>query len=367
MPDIVYKVSSFEESKSLLYKETDRIIENKESFNEVLIVEYPEYSVKSTFLNLYVDDGETAPIGTTGVEGSITDEPNNEDVEIELEDVEMEPEDEGSGINPVVAAGGGVAILAVIAAILKGKAAKSAAGAAVKVAKTAAEGAAAAAEAAEETRVVTDVATGAQTLYIKDSSGQWVSSDGGSVLDTSTLSDWQQQRASDRAWQDQSNEGLKKPTSFEDIDRQEALDEEKIHRESYIEQVAVKHGVDSDNIDDIYEKVAHDQARAEVAAEGYMEVSEHIDKVIEVTENIKTTADYSVSAMGSVTGVAGTVVKDIYAAGTTMGGDVAEAVAAGKDAWDVAQTASGAIAKSPVAAPPNMSAAALPATPLAWF
>lgn len=348
MPDIVYKVSSFEELKSLLYKETDRIIENKESFNEVLIVEYPEYSVKSTFLNLYVDDGETAPIGTTGVEGSITDEPNNEDVEIELEDVEMEPEDEGSGINPVVAAGGGVAILAVIAAILKGKAAKSAAGAAVKVAKTAAEGAAAAAEAAEETRVVTDVATGAQTLYIKDSSGQWVSSDGGSVLDTSTLSDWQQQRASDRAWQDQSNEGLKKPTSFEDIERQEALDEEKIHRESYIEQVAVKHGVDSDNIDDIYEKVAHDQARAEVAAEGYMEVSEHIDKVIEVTENIKTTADYSVSAMGSVTGVAGTVVKDIYAAGTTMGGDVAEAVAAGKDAWDVAQTASGAIAKSAV-------------------
>ena len=99
MPDIVYKVSSFEELKSLLYKETDRIIENKESFNEVLIVEYPEYSVKSTFLNLYVDDGETAPIGTTGVEGSITDEPNNEDVEIELEDVEMEPEDEGSGIN----------------------------------------------------------------------------------------------------------------------------------------------------------------------------------------------------------------------------------------------------------------------------
>lgn len=198
------------------------------------------------------------------MEGSITDEPNNEDVEIELEDVEMEPEDEGSGINPVVAAGGGVAILAVIAAILKGKAGKSAAGAAVKVAKTAAEGAAAAAEAAEETRVVTDVATGAQTLYIKDSSGQWVSSDGGSVLDTSTLSDWQQQRASDRAWQDQSNEGLKKPTSFEDIDRQEALDEEKIHRESYIEQVAVKHGVDSNNIDDIYEKVAHDQARAEV-------------------------------------------------------------------------------------------------------
>lgn len=86
MPDIVYKVSSFEELKSLLYKETDRIIENKESFNEVLIVEYPEYSVKSTFHNLYVDDGETAPIGTTGVEGSITDEPNNEDVEIELED-----------------------------------------------------------------------------------------------------------------------------------------------------------------------------------------------------------------------------------------------------------------------------------------
>ena len=300
----------------------------------------------SILVNMYVGR-DSAPMGTTEVEGT-TDDSYSEDVDADVEDVEIEPEDEKSGINPVVAVGGGAAVLAIIALILKGKAGKTAAGAAVKVAKTAAEGAAAAAEAAEETRVVTDPATGAQTLYTKDASGQWVSSDGGSVLDADNLSDWQQQRASDRAWQDKSNEVLNKPTSFEDIDRQEALEEEKIHRESYIEQVAVKHGADSNNIDDIYEKVAHDQARAELAAEGYMEVSEHIDKVIEVTENIKTTADYSVSALGSVTGAAGTVVKDIYAAGTTIGGDVAEAVAAGKDAWDVAQTASGAIAKSAV-------------------
>ena len=174
----------------------------------------------SILVNMYVGR-DSAPMGTTEVEGT-TDDSYSEDVDADVEDVEIEPEDEKSGINPVVAVGGGAAVLAIIALILKGKAGKSAAGAAVKVAKTAAEGAAAA-EAAEETRVVTDAATGAQTLYIKDSSGQWVSSDGGSVLDTSTLSDWQQQRVSDRAWQDQSNEELKKPTSFEDIDRQEAL------------------------------------------------------------------------------------------------------------------------------------------------
>ena len=296
-------------------------------------------------VNMYVGGGDAA---SAEAEDDITDEPYNEDVVTESENVETEPKNEGSGMNPAVLAGAGAAIVAIIIAILKGKAGKAASATAVKIAKTAAENVTAAADVAEETRVVTDPATGAQTLYIKDASGQWVSSDGGSVLDTSDLSDWQNQRASDRAWQDKVNEDVKKPTAFEDIDRQAALEEEKIHRESYIEQVAVKHGVASNDIDDIYEKVAHDQARAEVTAEGYMEVSEHIDKVIEVTENIKTTADYSVSALGAVTGPAGTVVKDLYAAGTTIGGDVAEAVAAGKDALDVAQAASGAVAKSAV-------------------
>ena len=288
---------------------------------------------------LYVDNGTAAPVGPAGAEGTVTEEPDTEDIV-------TEPEDEGSGINPVAIAGVGAAIVAIIIAIIKTKAGKAASAAAAEAANAADN--TASTEAAEETRVVTDPATGAQTLYIKDASGQWVSSDGGSVLDTGSLSDWQKQRTEDRAWQDQSNEGLKKPTKFEDIDRQEALEEEKIHRETYHEKIAIRHGMDASDMDAVYEKVAHDQARAEVTAQEWSEIAEHADTAVKIAENLKTTADYSVSALGAVTGPAGTVVKDLYAAGTTIGGDVAEAVAAGKDAFDVAQAAAGAVTKSAV-------------------
>ena len=268
-----------------------------------------------------------------------------------------------AAVKTIIAVGAtGIGLIAVIIAIVKGRGAKKAAATGVKAA---AKGVRAAGKAAseepkavkpaavngggvEDSYVVTDPATGAQTLYVKDAEGNWVSSDGSSVLDTGKLPEWQQQRTADRAWQDQSNEGLKKPTTFENIDQQAALEEEKIARESYIEQVAVKHGVYGEDIDTIYEKVSHDQGVADVFAQSHMESAEHISTVIEVTENIKTTADYSVSALGAVTGPAGTVVKDLYAAGTTVGGDVAEAVAAGKDGWDIAQAASGAVAKSAV-------------------
>lgn len=299
-------------------------------------------------LGLFVGGRDAAAAGAAEADGAITDEAYTEDVITESEDADIEPEDEGSGISPVVAAGGGAAILAIIAVILKGKAGKAASVTAVKIAKTAAENAAAAADMAEETRVVTDSATGAQTLYIKDASGQWVSSDGSSVLDTDKLPDWQKQRDSDRAWQDKVNEEVEKPTKFEEIDRKQALEEEQIHRESYIEQVATRHGVDASDMDAVYEKVAHDQARAEVDVQKWTEVAEHNDTGLKIAENLKTTADYSVSALGAVTGPAGTVVKDVYAAGTTIMGDVSEAVAAGKDAFDVAQAAAGAVTKSAV-------------------
>ena len=268
----------------------------------------------------------------------------------------------------------GVALIIAIIAVIKGRGAKKAAAAGIKAAakvtksskptgkvskgtQTTGEPApeeppavkpASNGDGVGDSYVVTDPATGAQTLYVKDEAGNWVSSDGGSVLDTGSLSDWQQQRTADRAWQDQSNEGLKKPTTFEDIDRQAALEEERINKESYIDQVAVKHGVYGEDIDTIYEKVSHDQARAEVFAEDWEKIAGHADTAVKVAENLKTTADYSVSALGAVTGPVGTVIKDVYAVGTTVGGDVAEAVAAGKDGWDVAEAASAAVTKSAV-------------------
>ena len=193
--------------------------------------------------------------------------------------------------------------------------------------------------------VVTDPATGAQTLYIKDANGSWVSSDGSSVLDADKIADWKKTRAKDRTWQNKSNEGLQNPTKFEDIDKQEALENEKIKRETYEEKIAIKHGMDTSDMDAVYQKVSSDTAREEVRGQKLQEHADHVDTVLKVTENIKTVADYSVSALGAVTGPAGKTIKDIYTAGTTIGGDVAAAVVEGKDA---AQAAAAAVTKSAI-------------------
>jgi len=266
----------------------------------------------------------------------------------------------GKAIKKIVVAGIiGIGAIAVIIAVIKGSAAKKAAAAGVKTVVKAASKAATKPKTSQassttgldgvgESYVVTDPATGAQPMYVKDASGQWVSSDGGSVLDTDKLPEWQKQRAADHTWQKASNENLNKPTKFEDIDAKEALENEKIERESYIEKVAIHHGMDTTDMDALYDKISHDQGVAEVQMQKHLDNADDISKVIQVTENLKTVADYSVSALGSVTGPAGTVVKDIYGAGTTIAEDVSQAVADGKDAFDVAQTAAAAVAKSAI-------------------
>lgn len=201
----------------------------------------------------------------------------------------------------------------------------------------------------EETYVHKDAATGAETLYIKDgNTGEWVSQDGTSVLDPDKISEWNRQRASDRAWQDEANKGVEKPTRFEDIDKKQAAEEALIERETYIEKIAIKHGADVNDMDAVYEKVAHDQGLDEVKAQEWMDIADKNDTGLKIAENLKTTADYSVSALGAVTGSAGTVVKDLYSAGTTIGGDVSQAIADGKDGYEIAQTVSGAVTKTAV-------------------
>lgn len=324
-------------------------------------------------IELTIDGKEETPVAGTAENESGTPEPSGSSEQTSPTDgiagsVEEALDDLAKKVrNTVIIAGvAGIGVIAAIIAVIKGAAAKKAAAAGITAAakatgkaagkaaaKAAAEEASGVADAgtgaAEDSYVVTDPATGAQTLYIKDqTTGEWVSSDGSSVLDTDKLPDWQNQRAADRAWQNEANEGVKKPTKFEDIDRKQALEEEQIHRESYREKVAIQHGMDASDMDAVFEKVSHDQARAEVDAQKWTEIAEHNDTGLKIAENLKTTADYSVSALGAVTGPAGTVVKDIYAAGTTIGGDVSQAIADGKDALDVMQVGAGAVTKSAV-------------------
>lgn len=58
--------------------------------------------------------------------------------------------------------------------------------------------------------IVTDPATGAQELYTEDAkTGEWVSSDGKTILNLSSLAGWLSQRQSDREWINRQNEKLR--------------------------------------------------------------------------------------------------------------------------------------------------------------
>lgn len=65
---------------------------------------------------------------------------------------------------------------------------------------------------------ITDPATGAQEFYTEDrKTGEWVSSDGKTILNLSNLAEWLLQRQNDRRWIDQQNEKLR--THDTDFDR----------------------------------------------------------------------------------------------------------------------------------------------------
>lgn len=65
---------------------------------------------------------------------------------------------------------------------------------------------------------ITDPATGAQEFYTEDrKTGEWVSSDGKTILNLSNLAEWILQRQNDRRWIDQQNEKLR--THDTDFDR----------------------------------------------------------------------------------------------------------------------------------------------------
>lgn len=282
------------------------------------------------------DTVETPDNGPEQVADSSTTEVTN-DTSSDLVDSIEEPDNSTSSKLPFVLGGAGaVVVVGGGIAIAKGVKGKGGSGEAHSEPK-------------EETYTLKDPTTGAETLYIKDqNTGEWVSSDGSSILNTDKIPEWQQQRNVDRAWQDEANKGVKKPTRFEDIDKKEAQENEQISRETYFEKVAIKHGMDASDMDAVYDKVSHDQARDEVSAQQWTEIANHADTGLKIAENLKTTADVSVSALGAVTGPAGTIVKDLYTAGTTIGGDVSEAVAQGKDAYEIAQTAAGAVTKTAV-------------------
>lgn len=318
----------------------------------MLLVEFPEsggYGAPGTIAvmaEFLIDGKAESPVSPMEApdEPASSEEPGPEPVSADDVDGGQEKEESsGSVIKTVAIVGAGVVAAAGAGiAIAKGIGAKGAA--------KAAAGFSAAEVPKEETYTLKDAATGAETLYIKDTAtGEWVSSDGSSVLDPDRVSEWQNQRNADRAWQDEANKGVEKPTRFEDIDAEEARMNEQISKETYYEKIAIKHGADPSDMDSVYEKVAHDQAMDEVRAQQWTEAAERADTGLKIAENLKTTADYSVSALGAVTGPAGTVVKDIYAAGTTIGGDVSQAVADGKDAYEIAQTAAGAVTKTAVA------------------
>lgn len=229
--------------------------------------------------------------------------------------------------------GGGGAVVLITIGVIKG-AAGAAAG---KAAAGAGKAAAAAAAPKEETYILTDPSTGAQSLYIKDTAnGEWVSSDGNSVLDMDKVKNWQKTRVSDRSWQNTQNENLKNRNDwYSEANRNMAKENERatkqVEKEIYIDRVASKRGIASNDTATIREELGKKQAKAEIRSQEAHNTADRWDNAVKAAEFTQYAADTGVDVLSNFTGPAGKAIKNSYTVLKNGASRLSDAVVNDKD------------------------------------
>lgn len=189
------------------------------------------------------------------------------------------------------------------------------------------------------TYILKDKATGAETLYIRDEqTGQWVSQDGSTVLDMDNIDQWDRQRESDREFIDKQNEKLRKRDTAvdravdEDIRR---LKEENEKIDQHTKEVVKnmhKYGTTSTDPEKIKEIIERDQRINEIESRLNSNLG-NASAVMEFSmEAISKLSDYSIDALGELTGPAGKYgIKSVYITARNVMSRLSDAWAYGKD------------------------------------
>ena len=187
-------------------------------------------------------------------------------------------------------------------------------------------------------RIITDPASGAQTLFNWDEeSGQWVSQDGRSVLNTDGLDDWYKQRQKDREWQDRENEKIRNgDTAFdrelremkEASDREIARMEEESRR---LQENYKRYGTWETDPEKLKEIIRNRQELARI--EGQIAASRGntyaaIEWGLTALSKI---CDYGVDILAEFTGGAGKGIKAAYIGARNIGYRYSEARVYGRD------------------------------------
>ena len=186
--------------------------------------------------------------------------------------------------------------------------------------------------------VITDPATKSQRLYNYDEeSGEWVSDDGQSILDTSRLDEWYKQRMDDRAWQDRQNEKIRnRQTAFDrDIDalRQKMKDDEaRMEEEQAIAQKNLrKYGEYTTDKNRVKEIIEERQAKEREHGKVYEKIGNRAAFLEKGAEWTLWIADLGIdicdiASFGTLHGI-----KNAYIVARNTAGDLSDAIVFKKD------------------------------------
>ena len=258
------------------------------------------------------------------------------------------------------------------------------------------------------TKTVKDPVTGETKKYHLDKeTGQYVSEDGKTILNTEIVDEVAKQAIKDKEFMDREHQKLiNRETAFDDLNRQMVKENEQMkkdfEKQQYVEKVAFEHGIRSDEIGDVKKELGQIQEENLKKDEAIKQTAQNWDTAVKTAEVVEEVADIAitvgetavpggktVSAVYKATkSVASSVAKDgfdkgklanatikgLADAGTTymgglgkaavtvgaeVGGDVTEAVIEGKSAGEVWETTKEAAIKGTAKATVNATGDAL--------
>ena len=179
------------------------------------------------------------------------------------------------------------------------------------------------------TRIIRDPATGAERIYEwNDSTGQWETDGGRTVLDDSRMGEWISQRENDRRWADDQMTKLRnRDTAFDrdmdDLGRRQQRELEEMERQmEKSRKFGEKHGkwdlTEQERRDYLDQKYARDLAEGAK----WQEAGDYYDSIVNKLEWTQWGADFAMDILDISTFGAGKPIKYAYIASRNLAGDL---------------------------------------------
>ena len=191
--------------------------------------------------------------------------------------------------------------------------------------------------------IVTDPATGAETIYHETSKGFWLSTDGSRVLDPDRVEEWMEQRRRDRAYMDRQNIKLEEGKTAFDRElakiKQEYTDEAaRIDQETKTALYNLKKYGMTEVSDEYKRKVAERNIRmAEIEGAAAERRAAIYHLLYYGACATKYATDKAFDVIGNTGGTAGKIGKALYTIAVDQTGTITEGIIEGKSGKEIAK------------------------------